>query len=89
MGCSVSKNSNSTASLRAKQLQLNFQRFCQMELTKKFIVRKLPKLIKMQKKVVVYDAKVGWHHKKNMFIMEASCFSSETSSPFSLSSIFF
>ena len=40
MACSVSKNSNSTASLRAKQLQPNFQRFCQMELTKKFILRK-------------------------------------------------
>ena len=50
MACSVSKNSNSTASLRAKQLQPNFQRFCQMELTKKFILRKLPKFIKMQKK---------------------------------------
>ena len=50
MACSVGKNSNSTASLRVKQLQLNFQRFCQMELTKKFILRKLPKLIKMQKK---------------------------------------
>ena len=31
-----------------------------MELTKKFILRKLPKLIKMQKKLVVYDAKLGW-----------------------------
>ena len=50
MACSVSKNSNSTASLRAKQLQPNFTRFCQTELTKKFILRKLPKLIKMQKK---------------------------------------
>ena len=49
MACSVVKNSNSTASLRVKQFQPNFQRFCQMELTKKFILRKLPKLIKMQK----------------------------------------
>ena len=31
--CLVSKNSNPTASLRAKQLQQGFQRFCQMELT--------------------------------------------------------
>ena len=60
MACSVSKNSNSTASLRAKQLHPNFPRFCQTELTKKFILRKLPKLIKMQKKLVVYDAKLGW-----------------------------
>ena len=52
MACSVSKNSNSTASLRAKQLQPNFQRFCQMKLTKKFILRKLPRLIKMQKRFV-------------------------------------
>ena len=57
MACSVSKNNNSTASLRAKQLQPNFPRFCQTELTKIFILRKLPKLIKMQKKLVVYDAK--------------------------------
>ena len=60
MVCSVGKNSNSTASLRVKQPQPNFQRFCQMKLTKKFILRKLPKLIKMQKKLVVYDAKLGW-----------------------------
>ena len=53
MAYSVGKSSNSTALLRVKQLQLNFQRFCQMELTKKFILRKLPKLIKMQKKLVV------------------------------------
>ena len=50
MACSVGDNSNSTALLRVKQFQPNFQRFCQMELTKKFILRKLPKLIKMQKK---------------------------------------
>ena len=59
MACSVSKNSNLTAALRAKQLRPNFQRFCQTELTKKFILRKLPKLIKMQKKLVVYNAKLG------------------------------
>ena len=58
MACSVSKNGNSTASLSAKQP--NFPRFCPTELTKKFILRKLPKLIKMQKKLVVYDAKLGW-----------------------------
>ena len=33
MPCSVSQNSNSTASLRAKQLQQSFQRFCEMVLT--------------------------------------------------------
>ena len=60
MACSVSKNSNSTASLRAKQLQPSFPRFCQTELTKKFIRKELPKLIKMKKKLVVYDAKLGW-----------------------------
>ena len=60
MACSVGKNSISTASLIVKQLQLNFQRFCQMELTNKFILRKLPKSIKMQKKLVVKDAKLGW-----------------------------
>ena len=60
MVCSVSKNSNLTASLRAKKLQSNFPRFCQTKLTKKFILRKLPKLIKMQKKLVVYNAKLGW-----------------------------
>ena len=60
MACSVGKNSNSTASLRVKQLQPNFQRFCQMKLTKKFILRKLSKLIKMQKTLVVKDAKLGW-----------------------------
>ena len=60
MVCSVSKNSNLTASLRAKKLQSNFPRFCQTKLTKKFILRKLPKLIKMQEKLVVYDAKPRW-----------------------------
>ena len=60
MACSVSKNSNLTASRKANQLQPNFPIFCQTELTKKFILRKLPKLIKMQKKLVVYDAKLGW-----------------------------
>ena len=50
MPSSVSKNSNSTASLRVKQLQPNFPRSCQTELTKKFILRNLPKLIEMQKK---------------------------------------
>ena len=49
MASSVSKDSNSTASLRVKQLQPNFPRFCQTELTKKFILRNLPKLIEMQK----------------------------------------
>ena len=53
MACSVGKNSNSTASLRAKQLQLIFERFCQMEFTKKFILRKLPKLIKNTKKTCI------------------------------------
>ena len=60
MACSVSKNSNSNASLRAEQLQPNFQRFCQTELTKKFMLRKLTKLIKMQNKLVVCDAKLWW-----------------------------
>ena len=61
MACSVSKNSNSTASLRAKQLQPNFPRFCQTELTKKFIL-KITKTDKNAKKkqLVVYDAKLGW-----------------------------
>ena len=49
MTLSVSKNSSLTASFRAKQLQPNFPRFCQTEL-KKFVLRKLSKLIKMQKK---------------------------------------
>ena len=62
MACSVSNNSNSTASLRAKQLQSNSPRFCQTELTinKEIFLKKLPKLIKMQKKLAVYDAKLGW-----------------------------
>ena len=51
MACSVSKSSNLTASLRAKKLQPNFPRFCQTKLTNKFILRKLTKLIKMQKKL--------------------------------------
>ena len=59
MACSVTKNSSLTASFRAKQLQPNFPRFCQTEL-KKFVLRKLPKLIKMPKTPVVYDAKLGW-----------------------------
>ena len=53
MASSFGKKNNATASLRVKQLQPNFQRFCQMELTKKFILRKLLKLIKMQKELAV------------------------------------
>ena len=49
MAYSVGKNSNSTASLRVKQLQLNFQRFCQMELTKIY-TKKITKIDKNAKK---------------------------------------
>ena len=52
MACSVSKNSNLTASLRAKQLQPNFQRFCQMEhgINKEIYPNKITKIYKNAKK---------------------------------------
>ena len=57
MACS---NSNSTALLKAKQLQQNFQRFCQMELTVKKNTKNMKntKTDKNVRKLVVYHAKL-------------------------------
>ena len=43
---SVSKNSNSATSLKAKQLQQSFQGFCKIEWT--LLLQKYQKLIKIQ-----------------------------------------
>ena len=49
MACSVSKNSSSTASLRVKQTQKGFQRFCKMELT--LLLTKIQTFIKIKEKL--------------------------------------
>ena len=63
MACSFSKNSNSTASLRVKQLQPSFQRFSQMELT---LSKKTTKVDKNERKLVklTYSARTV---KTNLF----------------------
>ena len=55
MPCLFSKNNNSIASLRAKQLQQSFQRFSKMELT-----LSKTKIDKNARKPVVYHPKLGW-----------------------------
>ena len=57
MAYSVTKSSNLTASLRAKQLLQSFPRFYQMELT---FHKKNTKIDKNVRKLVVNHAKLLW-----------------------------
>ena len=58
---SVSKNSNSTASLRAKQTPAEFPKILSNGINKEIYPKKIIKTDKNAKKtLVVYNAKLGW-----------------------------